>query len=879
MVGDSMNRMILVDGNSLMYRAYYGMSAGGNPTANSKGLFTNAIYGFARMMNNLIMGEYDSILVAFDAGKKTVRHDILGDYKAGRAPMPDEFRMQISYIKEFLDIMRIKRWEQDLYEADDIIGTMAKRAEDEGYHVDIYSSDKDLLQQISNNTTVHMTKKGFSELEDFTPEHFKEVYGIKYTEWVDLKALMGDKSDNLAGVPGIGEKTGVKLLNTYGNLEGILEHKDEIKGSVGEKLRGNVESATVCKKMATILRDFPIGVSLDETKRKECDKERLIAFYQELEFKSLLKELTLEAPKVTMYVSEYEYIGNVSRLGEVLEPYSAMIFETFEYNYHKSPLLAIGIKDSKGTFIVDPNIIFNSMDFMMFLADKENHKTIFDYKRAYVLCKRLGLELLGIDFDLLLATYIVNPSAAKEEFRGIADFYGYSDVYYDEAVYGKGAKKFIPKKPVLYQHIAKKVNCLYELKDEALNRLKEKNQLDLLTEIEIPLSKLLGKMEFQGMKVDLEELNRQEYNLSQDINNLEAKIHEIAGHPFNISSPKQLGTVLFDEMGLPYPKKKGQSYSTDIDVLEAIYEASPIVPLIMEYRAKSKLMSTYVTGLREMIYPDDKVHTIYQQALTQTGRLSSIEPNLQNIPIRTEEGHKIRKMFIPENKENSLYSSDYSQVELRVLAHMANVSKLIEAFKNGEDIHTRTAQEVFGTKEVTPEERRRAKAVNFGIVYGISAFGLAQDLHISNIMAQDLIKKYYEAYPEIKTFMDNTIEFCKENGYVKTMKNRIRYIPDINSKIYMQREFAKRTAMNAPIQGSAADIIKIAMVMIDKEMEERNIKSKMLVQVHDELVFEVSKGEEEILAELVRRNMESAVKLNVPLIVDDSFGKDWYEVK
>lgn len=874
-----MKRMILVDGNSLMYRAYYGMSAGGNPTANSKGLFTNAIYGFARMMNNLIMDEYDAILVAFDAGKKTFRHDMMEDYKAGRSPMPDEFRMQISYIKEFLDIMRIKRWEQDLYEADDIIGTMAKKAEEAGYHVDIYSSDKDLLQLISENTTVHMTKKGFSELEDFTPEHFLETYGIPYTEWVDLKALMGDKSDNLAGVPGIGEKTGVKLLNTYGTLEGIIEHKDEIKGAVGDKIRANVESALLTQKMARILREFPIGVSLDETMRKESDKERLIAFYQELEFKSLLKELTLEAPQITQNKADYEYIDNVARLSEILEPYSSMIFETFEYNYHQSPLLAIGIKNTKGTFIVDPNIIFNSMDFMMFLSDKDNHKSIFDYKRAYVLSKRLGLELLGVDFDLLLATYIINPSIAKEEFRGIADFYGYSDVYYDEAVYGKGAKKFIPEKPIIHQHVAKKVNCLYELKKEALERLESKDQTKLLTEIEIPLSKVLGKMEFEGMRVDLDELNRQEYALNQDILALEEKIHSIAGHPFNISSPKQLGTVLFDEMNLPYPKKKGQSYSTDAEVLGAIYEANPIVPLLMDYRAKTKLMSTYVTGLREMIYPDNKVHTIYQQALTQTGRLSSIEPNLQNIPIRTEEGHKIRKMFIPSNKENSLYSSDYSQVELRVLAHMANVSKLKEAFLNGEDIHTRTAQEVFGTKDVTPEERRRAKAVNFGIVYGISAFGLAQDLHISNVMAQDFIKKYYMVYPEIKDFMDSTIEFCKENGYVKTLKNRIRYIPDINSKIYMQREFAKRTAMNAPIQGTAADIIKIAMVNIDKEMEERNIKSKMLVQVHDELVFEVSKGEEEIIQELVRRNMENAVKLNVPLIVDDSFGTNWYEVK
>ena len=873
-----MKRMILVDGNSLMYRAFYGMGAGGNLTQNSKGLYTNAIYGFARMMNNLIMSPYDAILVAFDAGKKTIRHDWMEDYKAGRSPMPDEFRMQISYIKEFLDIMRIKRYEQDLYEADDIIGTMAKKAEESGYHVDIYSSDKDLLQLISDNTTVHMTKKGFTELEDFDPIHFKEVYGIEYTNWIDLKALMGDKSDNLPGVPGIGEKTGVKLLNEYGSLEGIIANKDSIKGSVGEKIRNNVDSARLCQKMATIIRDFDIKLDIIDTERKEIDKERLVSFYQELEFKSLLKEIELEKP-ITNNVVNYVVVNNVSMLQDILETNSSLIFETFEYNYHKSPLLAIGLKNDKGTFIIEPDIIFNSMDFMMFLSDKNNHKSIFDYKRAYVLCKRLGIDLEGIDFDLLLATYIINPTAAKEEFKGIADFYNYSDCYYDEAIYGKGAKKAIPEKSVFFDHIAKKVNCLSLLKNEAINRLKEKNQYDLLIDIEIPLSKVLGKMEFEGMTIDLNELNNQEVSLDLRIKDLENKIYEIVGHEFNISSPKQLGSVLFEELAIPYPKKKGQSYSTDIDVLEAIYDLNPIVKLIMEYRATTKLKSTYVTGLKDMIYPDNKVHTIYQQALTQTGRLSSIEPNLQNIPIRTEEGHKIRKMFIPSKVTNKLYSADYSQVELRVLASMANVKKLIEAFNEGLDIHTKTAEEVFGHKDITPEERRKAKAVNFGIVYGISAFGLANDIHVTNSMAAEFIRKYYEAYPEIKVFMDDTVEFAKNNGYVKTIKNRIRYIPDINSKIYMQREFAKRTAMNAPIQGSAADIIKIAMVKIDKELEDRNLKSKMLVQVHDELVLEVESGEEDIIKELVRRNMENALKLSVPLIVDDSFGLNWYEVK
>jgi len=874
-----MKRMILIDGNSLMYRAYYGMAAGGAPTANSKGLYTNAIYAFARMINHVIkLSNYDNILVAFDAGKKTLRHEWMTDYKAGRAPMPDEFRMQIAYIKQFLDIMRIKQYEQDLYEADDIIGTMSKKAEDAGYHVDVFSSDKDLLQLISDNVTVHLNKKGMTELEDYTPEVFYERYQINFNQFIDLKAMMGDKSDNLPGIPGVGEKKAVALLQQYGTLDNIIEHKDEIKGALGKNVQENYESAKLCQKMATIIRDFPINLTLEDTIKQEPDKEKLIAFYKELEFKSLLKDIEVEAPKV-IDDNSFNVVTNPTVLDDILLPNSALIFETFEYNYHRCPILAIGIKNGKGTFIIPPDMMFNNMSLMMYLSDENIKKSIYDYKRAFVLCKRLGINLRGIDFDLLLATYILNSTGNQEEFKYIASYYNYDDVYYDEEVYGKGVKKAIPEINLLYSHIAKKANALFELKNTSIEKLKEKNQLHLLTDIEIPLSKVLGKMEFNGIKVDKVELNRQKEELEIAINDLEKKIINLAGHEFNIASPKQLGTVLFEELAIPYPKKKGNSYSTDIDVLNAIKMANPIVDLIIEYRAKTKLYSTYVIGINDAIYPDGKVHTIFQQALTATGRLSSIDPNLQNIPIRTPDGHLIRKMFVPEKEGNKLYSSDYSQIELRVLAHMANVAKLKEAFINGEDIHTKTAKEVFKKTEITPLDRRHAKAVNFGIVYGISAFGLAQDLGISNYEASEFIKKYYEAYPEIQSFMDKTIEECKEKGYVSTMENRIRYIPEINSKIYMQREFAKRVAMNTPIQGSAADIIKIAMINVDNEIERQGLKSKMIVQVHDELVFEVEAGEEEKLQQIVRDKMQRAYKMNVPLVVDDSFGNNWYEVK
>ena len=874
-----MKRMILIDGNSLMYRAYYGMAAGGAPQANSKGLYTNAIYAFARMINHVIkLSNYDNILVAFDAGKKTLRHEWMTDYKAGRAPMPDEFRMQIAYIKQFLDIMRIKQYEQDLYEADDIIGTMSKIAEDNGYHVDIFSSDKDLLQLVSENTTVHLNKKGMTELEDYTPELFYERYQINYNQFIDLKAMMGDKSDNLPGIPGVGEKKAVALLQQYGTLDSIIEHKDEIKGALGKNVQENYESAKLCQKMSTIIRDFDIKITLDDTKKQEPDKEKLIAFYKELEFKSLLKDIEVDAPKI-IEDNTYKIVNNPMMLDDILLPNSALIFETFEYNYHRCPILAIGIKNGKGTFIIPPDMMFNNMSLMMYLGDENIKKSIYDYKRAYVLCKRVGIDLRGVDFDLLLATYILRSTGNQEEFKYIASYYDYDDVYLDEEIYGKGVKKAIPEQNILYTHIAKKANALFELKDKSVELLTEKKQLHLLTNIEIPLSRVLGKMEFNGIKVDINELHKQKEELEIAITELEKKIYNLAGHEFNISSPKQLGTVLFDELNIPYPKKKGNSYSTDIDILNAVKLSNPIIDLVIEYRAKTKLYSTYVIGINDYIYPDGKVHTIFQQALTATGRLSSIDPNLQNIPIRTPEGHLIRKMFVPEKPGNKLYSSDYSQIELRVLAHMADVKKLKEAFINGEDIHTKTAKEVFKKDEITPLDRRHAKAVNFGIVYGISAFGLAQDLGISNYEASEFIKKYYEAYPEIKTFMDKIIDSCKEKGYVSTMENRIRYVPEINSKIFMQREFAKRVAMNTPIQGSAADIIKIAMINVDNEIEKRHLKSKMIVQVHDELVFEVESGEEEILQSIVKEKMENAYKMNVPLVVDDSFGNNWYEVK
>ena len=690
---------------------------------------------------------------------------------------------------------------------------------------------------------------------------------------------MGDKSDNLPGIVGVGEKTAVKLLKEYNTLENIIEHKDEIKGSLGDKVRQYYNEAIITKKMVTILKDAPLGIHLGDTIKKEPDYKRLKSFYEYLELNSLLKELALKQKEEKKEANmEYKLIDNESELKSILVPYSALFIETMVYNYHKAPILAIALKNHLGNFIINNNLL-KSIDFKLFLEDKENHKAIFDYKKSIVLLKKYGINLNGIDFDLMLAAYILNPSIGNVEFKNIANYFNYSDVYFEEEVYGKGAKMKEPSKDVIYNHALKKVNAIYILKNNVLEQLDKNNQKSLLLDIEIPLAKVLANMENIGFRVDLDELNKQEELLKSRMIDLEEEIYELSNEKFNIMSPKQLGIVLFEHLGLECPKKTKTGYSTDQEVLDKLIDKHPVISAIIDYRRISKLYTTYIDGIRLSLYDDNKIHTIYEQALTQTGRLSSIEPNLQNIPIRTEEGKNIRKMFIPDTKDYVLFSSDYSQIELRVLAHMANVKGLIDAFNNEEDIHTKTAREIFGHNDITPDERRKAKAVNFGIVYGISPYGLSQDIKISMVEASNFIKKYYEIYPEIKTFMDETVLYAKEYKLVKTIKNRIRYIPDIDSKIYTLREFAKRTAMNAPIQGSAADIMKIAMIKIYNDLEKNNLKSRMLVQVHDEVVLEVYKGEEDIVKDIVLNDMINAIKLRVPLSVDYSFGNNWFEVK
>lgn len=864
-----MKKIILIDGNSLMYRAYYATAMTGNLMQNSKGLYTNAIYSFANMLFSIMKDKFDNILVAFDAGKQTFRHEIYGEYKGGRSPMPEEMRMQIPYIKEFLRRIGVKQYEMPLYEADDIIGTMAKIAKQEGYLVNIYSSDKDLLQLVDDNVIVKLCKKGIQDLDVYDKQGIINRYALNNTQMIDLKALMGDASDNLKGIPGVGEKTAIKLLQEYGTLENIIASVDSIKGKLKEKIIAGSDDALMCKKMVTINQSSPILISLDDTVYEGCDEDSLMNFYAELEFHSLMK-------KGQAKLSEFKYkiIESSYDLSQVLLPNSALYLELDDYNYHKANPIGFGLYNELGAFYFDFDMIYQSIDFQLFLSS-DNNKYVFGLKKMLVFLHRYNFELNGVSFDLLLGSYLVNPSLAKQDLKIICQQYDYDDISYDEAIYGK--KFSLPEVKIYSDHIARKARAIYEVRDKVLASLTENKQLSLLIDVEMPLAITLARMEENGMLVSLPELNRQRDYLHDNISNIEKRIYEIAGYEFNISSTKQLAQLLFEELKLPSGKKTKTGYSTDSTVLEGLYNLHEIVPLILEYRANTKLLSTYVDGIEDALYPDNMVHTIFEQALTQTGRLSSIEPNLQNIPIRSELGKQIRKMFIPKN--DLLFSADYSQIELRVLAHMAHVEPLIEAFNNGEDIHRKTASQVFMTDDVTPDLRRRAKAVNFGIIYGISPWGLASDLHIPQNQAKDIIDKYLETYPEISIFMNNAKNFASENGYALTILNRRRYIPEITSSNYMIREFGKRTAMNAPIQGSAADVIKLAMIEIDRELVKRKMKSQMICTVHDELIFDCVLAEKDLIVEIVKDKMENAIKLLVPLEIDYGFGENWFMVK
>ena len=878
-----MNTLVLIDGNSLMYRAYYATAYSGNLMKTSTGIFTNALYGFVNMMNK-VMDEYNHthMLVAFDAGKTTFRHEFLESYKDGRKPMPDEMRSQINLIKKYLDLLGVKRLELPTYEADDIIGTLAKMGEATDFQkIHIITGDKDLLQMVDEKTTVHITRKGVTDIESFNKEEVFAKYELTPSQIVDLKGLMGDPSDNLPGIPGVGEKTAIKLLKQFGTVENLIEHTDELKGKMKEKVETHTEQALLCKRMATIHKDVPLPLTFDDLVYHGAQTTELMEFFKEMEFNAFLKKMKIEEGKDKEPKAPVRIISEAKELETLSYVNSAIHVEIFEENYHQGTILGIAVVNEKESYYVPFEVAKESQVFMSFLSNEEIKKSVFDVKRSRVALMWQGFDLRGVEFDLLLATYVINPTNVSNEIKKVALHYDYDDVSYDEEVYGKGAKRATAPIEKVAEHSIDIATAVMKLKETALEQLKEQEQLSLFKEMEMPLAEVLAMMEYTGMALDLKTLDEMGQNLKGRIEALEAKIYEQAGMSFNINSPKQLGEVLFEKLSLPVIKKTKTGYSTNVDVLEKLMGTHPIIECIMEYRTLTKLYSTYIEGLRKACYEDGKVHTIFNQALTQTGRLSSIEPNLQNIPIRLEEGRMIRRAFVPSEEGWIILGADYSQIELRILAHISNTESLIEAFRQGEDIHKKTAMDVFkvSEEEMTSDLRRSAKAINFGIIYGMSAFGLSENLNITQKEAKKYIDHYLETYSGIHQYMEDTVKYAKYNGYVSTLFKRRRYIPELTQKNYAIRQFGERTAMNAPIQGTAADIIKKAMIDVYQAMQEKEVKSRLLLQVHDELIFEVPKEELETMIELVTKTMEDVVELQVPLKADYSYGPTWYDAK
>lgn len=844
-----MEKIILVDGNNLLFRSYYATAYTGNFMKNSKGFPTNALFGFTNMMNKIIEEEKPTyIMVAFDKGK-TFRHNKYDFYKQGRIETPNELKLQFPKAKELLNAMGIKYYEIDNYEADDIIGTFAEYCnKDPNFIGTIISSDKDLLQLISNDIDIKLLKQ--KDYLRYNEDIFSKEYGIKPINIIDLKALMGDASDNIPGVKGIGEKTALKLLQEYKTLDGIYENIDKIKGKTKEKLMIDKDNAYMSYEIATIYKEVPIDINIDELKYLGST-EKLNSLYEELEFFSFLKKEKKKEEDINITI-----VDDVSKIK--IDKDCAIYLELDGTNYHNSNIIGIGIYNKDVAYYIK-NI--TNLDFL-------NGVDVFTYdlKKLYVSLKYKNVKIPDIKNDLMIASSLLEYNT-KDDIAYLANQLNYNIPFYENVL----------KQDDISKIVVSKAKFIYEIKDKLLNKIKEENMQELYNEIEIPLTYVLGDMEYDGVVVDKDILDEMGNEIKIKLEILSKDIYNLAGTSFNISSPQQLGEVLFERLNLPHGKKGKTGYSTAVDVLNKLVNKHPIIEKILEYRMLNKLYTTYVEGLINTI-KNGKIHTIYTQTLTRTGRLSSIEPNLQNIPIRTEYGRLIRKAFVPS--ENSvIVSGDYSQIELRILAHMANVPALIDAFNNDFDIHSKTASDIFKTDVVTKEMRRIAKAVNFGIIYGISSFGLSENLNISTKEAKQFIDEYLKTYPGIKEYMDNTIKNAYECGYAKTLFNRKRIIDELKNTNYMIRQSGERMALNTPIQGTSADIIKKAMVLIHQKLKENNLKSKLIIQVHDELVFDCLKEEQEQVIKIMKDVMENVIKLKVPLKIDIEYGNNWYEAK
>ena len=879
-----MDKIILLDGNSLSYRAFYAMPA----LKNKKGLYTNSVYGFTLMLERILEDTKPKYaLVAFDKGKETFRHKSYEAYKGTRDKTPTELVEQFGYVRELIESYGIKYEEHLDYEADDIIGSYAKIAEKAGLEVIIVSGDKDLTQLASDNITVYYTKRGVTEIDYYTPEFINEKYGLTPQQIVDMKGLMGDKSDNIPGIPGVGEKTAIKLLTEYETVENVLENIDNISGKkLKERLTEGKEDAILSKKLATIFTDVPVDNKIEDLTFKE-NREKKKELFEKLEFVSFLRKLSqensVEDPSETETgeekIKKDLEIQIADKDTKLDFKNSSLHIECYTEDYQNSDVLGVSVYVGDTAYIFSEENFFDNKYAIDYLKSQEE-KTVYDIKKIIYIAKKNNKKINGDVFDIKIANYLIDVTSKSEIDKIVFNYLG-EIISSNEEIYGKGAKRSLPTQEVLNSYIAKIAASILEVKPLMIKRLEEENMLDLYKNIEIKVARVLANMEFEGIHVSKKALDEMSHEFDERIKVLEGSIYTLAGSEFNIASPKQLGVVLFEDLGLPVVKKTKTGYSTAVEVLEQLQYKHDIIPLIMEYRTLTKLNSTYAKGLVKDITREGKIHTRYEQTLTQTGRLSSVNPNLQNIPTRIEEGKKIRKAFIPASNDRVILSIDYSQIELRVLAHIAQDKGMIDAFKHDVDIHTKTASDVNGVPldEVTPTMRREAKAVNFGIVYGISDFGLSNNLGITRKRAKEFIEKYLETFKGVDKYMTDIVEFAKEHGYVETLYNRRRSLPEINAKNKIIANLNARIAMNTPIQGTAADIIKVAMISAYNYIEESKVDAKLLLQVHDELIFDVSKDILEEFTDKMVTIMEEAANLDVKLKAEASSGPSWYEAK
>ena len=870
-----MSKLTIIDGNSLLFRAYFATAYPGvEIMRNQEGTPTNAIFAFSNMINKIVSGlkEGEGIIVAFDAAKHNFRHDALETYKANRKPAPEDLVVQFPIARDFLRSFGIFQFEEEGFEGDDIAGTIAKKAEKEGYEVVIYTSDRDFLQLVDENISVQIIRKGLSDVVKMTPEVVQETYGFAPLQIIDYKGLRGDSSDNLPGIPGVGEKTAVKLISEYGSFDNIIDHVDEIKGKLGETIKENAEIGRISRDLAIIKTDIELPFSVEDTIYQGysfkvisefCQKYGLKQFMTKIspKWKSSGGEVSVDINVQT--VSSFKGIDLGNEIGVALD------YED-EDDYFNTRVFGIALSNKKEHYYISIEDAKNDKTLLDILSNKDIKKHCYDYKAIKVALSKEGIAIDGLAFDILIATYLVDTTV-KNKLQAVLNVYG---VDIDEGQKEETLSLFAENNPDKTARVAYFSLALTGRINAELVKI---SALDLYNDLELPLIDVLADMEIEGFPIDYKVLEEMGNEWKGKISQLEIEIYDLAGEKFNISSPKQLGEILYNKLGLP-ANRKG---STSFDNLKDLIEYHPIIAKIIEYRKYAKLLSTYVEGLKNHIYKDGKIHATFNQAITQTGRLSSSNPNLQNISMRDEEGKGIRKAFYYPDDNYEILSLDYSQIELRILAHLSDCKNLKTIFMDPtSDIHTATAKRIFGIEgEPTPLQRRKAKAVNFGIIYGISDWGLADQLEIPVKESKQIINSFFEAFPEVNDFFRSLLDEALKNGYVSTMLGRRRYLRELHDSNYQVREFAKRAAMNAPIQGSAADLIKVAMINVTKALKEGGYKTKMVLQIHDELIFKVPKEEKEKVYNLVHDQMVNAMNLSIPLEVDGGFGKTWYDCK